>query len=130
MGRLDLINSASFVAGRYPDLAREVRSQMSEFAGSCNENTLYRGDIVTPPLSSGTAFTSVTTRTPLDYVDCTDDDSFISGLRDLHERVLSAKEEAGAFSPSHLEAGRAAIEGPQRRARSNPLAKPPRPAQT
>jgi hypothetical protein len=31
--QLDLINNTSFMAGRYPDLAREVRSEMSEFAG-------------------------------------------------------------------------------------------------
>jgi len=58
-------------------------------------------------LTSGTAFTSVFARTPLDYVDDTGDDSFISGLRDLQNRVLSDKEEAGAFSPWYLNPNKA-----------------------
>jgi hypothetical protein len=58
-------------------------------------------------LTNGTAFTSVFARTPLDYVDDTGDDSFISGLRDLQNRVLFDKEEAGAFSPWHLNPNKA-----------------------
>jgi len=105
--QLDLINGTSLVAGRYPYLAQEVRSQMREFAGACDDNTVYRGDIVTPSLTSGTAFGTIYDTIPLDHVDYTDDESFISGLLDLHGRVLPAKEDAGLFSPAHFEADKA-----------------------
>ncbi|MBM6584416.1 hypothetical protein ILT44_29925 [Microvirga sp. BT689] len=107
MTQLDLINGTSLVAGRYPVFAQEVRSGMKEFAGTCDENTVYRGEIVTPPLTSGTAFSSVYETIPLDHVDYSDDQSFITGLRDLHGRVVAAKEESGVFSPAHFEADKA-----------------------
>src|SRR5688572_26240270 len=37
-----------------------------------------------------------------------DEDSFIAGLRNLHTRVLAAKEDAGVFSPAQFEADTAA----------------------
>ncbi|BCM86483.1 hypothetical protein [Methylobacterium indicum] len=107
LAQLDLINETSVVIGRYPDLAREVRAGMSEFA--CNENTYKEGDIVTLPASStsGSAFATIYDRRPLAHVNLTDDDSFITGLRDLHQRVV-AKEESGVFSPAHFEPTKAA----------------------
>jgi hypothetical protein len=59
-------------------------------------------------LTSGTAFAAIYDTIPLDYVDYEDDDSFIAGLRDLHRRVLAAKEDSGLFSPAHFEADKAA----------------------
>lgn len=107
LAQLDLINDAALVAGRYPAFAQEVMSGMKEFAGMCDENTVYRGDIVTPPLTSGTAFFSVYDAIPLDHMDYTDDETYIAGLRDFHERVVAAKEESGVFSPAHFEADKA-----------------------
>ena len=96
LAQLDAINDISVIAGRYPSLVAEVKARMSEFG--CDGNTVYRGDTVTPSLTSGTAFASIYDTVPLDHVDYTDDDSFIADLRDLHGRALPAKEDAGAFS--------------------------------
>jgi hypothetical protein len=111
LAQLDWINGTSLVVGRYPFLAQEVRSRMGEFAGRCDENTVYRGDIVTPSLTSGTAFRSIYDAIPLDYVDYTDDESFVAGLRDLHGRALAAKEDAGLFAPAHFDPDLAAETG-------------------
>ncbi|MGF3028089.1 hypothetical protein ACQVP2_35540, partial [Methylobacterium aquaticum] len=107
LAQLDLINETSVVIGRYPDLAREVRAVMSEFA--CDELSYNEGDIVTLPASStsGSAFATIYDKRPLAHVDLEDDDSFITGLRDLHQRVV-AKEESGVFSPAHFEPTKAA----------------------
>lgn len=101
LAQLDLINGTSVIAGRYPWFAQEVASRMSEFG--CNENTVYRGDIVTPSLTSGTAFASIYDPIPLDHVDYTDDESFIAGLRDLHGRVVATKEDAGLIASAHFD---------------------------
>ncbi|MPR12948.1 hypothetical protein [Microvirga tunisiensis] len=105
LAQLDAINGTSFIGGRYRLLVQEVRDQMKEFAR--DEIPLKEGNIVTPSLTSGTAFASIYDTIPLGHVDYTDDESFISALRDLHGRQLAAKEDAGLFSPAHFEADKA-----------------------
>ncbi len=90
LAQLDLINGTSLVTGRYPFFDQEVRDSMREFV--CNENTLKQGDIVTPktaPQTCGTAFGSIYDRVPLDHVDHEDDDSFVAGLRALHDNNIT-----------------------------------------
>jgi hypothetical protein len=108
LAQLELINGTSLVVSQYPWLGQEIRSQMKEFTRGSDENTVYTGEIVTPSLTSGTAFGTIYDTIPLDHVDYTDDESFISGLRDLHRRVLAAKENSGLFAPAHFEADKAA----------------------
>ncbi|MBY0297489.1 MAG: hypothetical protein K2X71_15860, partial [Methylobacterium sp.] len=110
LAQLDLINETSVVIGRYPDLAREVRAGMSEFAR--DELSYKEGDIVTLSTSStsGSAFATIYDKRPLDHIDLEEDDVFIAGLRDLHQRVV-AKEESGAISPAHFDPAKATETG-------------------
>lgn len=105
--QLDLINGTSLVTGRYPFFDQQVLEEMREF--SHDETSLKERGYVVPqaaPQTCGTAFGSIYDRAPLDHVDYEEDDSFIAGLRALHERVV-AKEEAGVFSPAHFDATKA-----------------------
>ena len=96
------INDASFGADPYPDL-NEVRSGSDAAAKPCNENTLYRRDIVTP-ITIGTVFGAITHKQAIGHYAYDGDDQFIAELREFHERVLDAKDEAGLISPAHFEA--------------------------
>lgn len=53
--------------------------------------------------SAGTVFATLYDTQPLDHIDYQSDDSFISGLRSMHERIISAKEHAGLMSPAHFD---------------------------
>jgi hypothetical protein len=96
---LDFVNGTDVIFGPYPNLAKEVWSQMSEAKGLCDETTLIRGSFVT----YGTAYGSLYDKEPLDHVGLSDDDSFIAGLRGFHERVLLDKADSGLFSPAHFD---------------------------
>lgn len=103
LGQLDQINGTSFAMGQYPDLTQAAKPQMADDTEMRDENTIYKGEFVTPLLTSGTAFSSIYDAIPLAHVDFTEDDSFVSGLRALHKRVLGSKEDSGLFSPAHFD---------------------------
>jgi hypothetical protein len=103
LDQLDQINGTSFAMGPYPDLTQAAKPQLINHTEVRDENTFYKGEIVTSLLTSGTAFSSIYDTIPLTHVDFTDDDSFVSGLRDLHKRILGSKEDSGLFSPAHFD---------------------------
>jgi hypothetical protein len=98
LAELDRLNGTDFAMNGYPDL------DPGEFG--CNDIASYIRDYVTPisPLS-GTAFATITSRTPLGEIDYQDDDAFIAELARLHQDVV-AKEDAGLFAPACFDAAR------------------------
>lgn len=87
--RQGILNGDDVLAGDYPDLAAELR------------HLLGNGDAVSQ--SGGTAFTSIYESEPLAHIDYTDADSFIEGLRALHQSRVEKKEDAGLISPAHFD---------------------------
>lgn len=87
--RQGVLNGNDVLAADYPDLAAEVRS--------------LAGGGSTVSQSGGTAFASIYESEPLAHIDYTDADSFIQGLRAIHQTRLDMKEEAGLISPAHFD---------------------------
>lgn len=83
-----VLNGDDVLAAAYPDLAAEVRHLTGP------------GNVAK---SGGTAFASIYEAEPLMHLDYDDEDSFVSGLRGLHQSHIQKKEDAGLISPAHFD---------------------------
>lgn len=90
---LDLVSGGDRVVGQFPQLANELRQQMSEFRRASNAH---------PDLSSigGTVYSSVYRAEPLDFFPLGDTETFIDGLRIFHSEAHDSKVMNGLISPS------------------------------
>lgn len=92
LDQLARINEASFAEPDYSFLSKTEPNP-------CYENTYEKGQFVTP-FSHGDVFGSIYDSTACIAAGCATADELIAVLRDLHTRVLAAKDEAGLISPS------------------------------
>lgn len=97
----DIINGDDLTADFYPDLTATVRAEMPELEGLAGEDQVAWGEC---EKGGGTIFTSLYDPVPLAHLDREDDESFIAGLRSLHDRSIPAKEDAGLISPAFFDA--------------------------
>jgi hypothetical protein len=93
----DIINGDDLVASDYPDLAAQVRAQMTEVVGLPDQTLGIASE------TAGTAFASLYSTRPLDHVAYEGDDAFIASLRSLHRDKFENKEDAGLISPAHFD---------------------------
>jgi len=86
-----VLNGNDVLAADYPDLGAEVR----QLQGGDGRDMVAQ--------SGGTAFASIYESQPLAHIDYQDAESFIEGLRSLHQTRVEKKEDAGLISPAHFD---------------------------
>lgn len=97
----DIISGGDLTIGDYPDLAGAITARMQEVSGLADPLALSKGAFAE---SWGSVFGSIYDKAPMDHFDYGDEESFIRGLRSLHDRTIPAKTDAGLISPAWFDA--------------------------